>query len=1031
MPTLYTFGEFVVDGGLYQLRRGGEHVRLEPKVFDFLLFLIRHREHVCSKDELLDGIWPGEAVSESVLPTNAAAVRRALRGDPVGDRAIQTIRGRGYRFVAEIAESDAEDPPDEGSVEADPTTVFIGRDVALASLERAFERAINGHGSLTLLVGEPGIGKTHTAREVGRRVEAKGAQVLVGRCYEGEGAPAYWPWLQVLRQSIRDGNANELRDVLGPAAQDLADLLPELDVESNLRSPFTGRPESSRFRLFDGITRYLEARSRARPLVLILDDLHWADKPSLLLLQFLNRELPRLRVLVIGAFRDVEVRRNRALSGVLGALGREPHCSRITLSGFDRDETERFVEVRGHPQPDPSFLEAVYEMTAGNPFFVGQIADLWSGEGLVSRADFANDRAALPQGVKDAVGRRLDSVSNDCNRVLRLASVVGRELRLTLLASLAELSGDDLLAVLEESVRARLLRIDRVGGYSFVHALIRETLYEELAMPERISIHRKIAELLESAANEAPSHLAERAYHLFQATPGGDIEKAIAACSEAAEQCVRSLAFEEAVHHSERALLALDMLPADDLSRRAELLLALAEAQDLASEFTKSSETGKRAAACARSAERADLLARAALIVRGRYDLRAPYGDGRSALEESLDALADRDPVLRARVLARLSQTPPYRDDLEARGRLSRESIELARTHNDDEALLEALASRVYPGLLGPDDDELRLEVAEELMTVARRTGNRMHELNALESRIRSNLSFGKMKEVDYDCNEYRRIAEQLGELGPLFFATFIFIARTIGDGRFSEVEAEIKRGTEFGDRLARFSQMESAGAMAIAWWQRIWVCKTKGDFEGAPEESFDIEMFEPSMVPVIRCVRMMVAFGRGDQKEAQQAYEDLASDHFEEFSRDEWWFGCMAMLAEAAYELGDSKRAAVLYSLLWPYTGRNVVQQLTRTYMGSADHFLGLLATCTGALTAAEQHFEASLVFNKKIGARPAWVWTQMAYARLHQVAGATGTPLDAARRFRLAADEASAIGMERVAETALRLANSARSES
>jgi hypothetical protein len=183
--------------------------------------------------------------------------------------------------------------------------------------------------------------------------------------------------------------------------------------------------------------------------------------------------------------------------------------------------------------------------------------------------------------------------------------------------------------------------------------------------------------------------------------------------------------------------------------------------------------------------------------------------------------------------------------------------------------------------------------------------------------------------------------------------------------------------------------------------------------------------------VPVIRCVRMMVSFGRCDRNEARQIFEDLACKNFEEFSRDEWWLGCMVMLAEAACELGDSIRAAALYSLLLPYSGLNAVHQLTRTYAGAVDHFLGLLATCTGALADAERHFEASLLFNGKMGARPAWVWTQMAYGRLHQVAGATGTSLDAARRFRHAADEASATGMDRVAQTALRLERAARSGS
>ena len=261
-PVTYRFGAFELDEGLYQLRRDGEPVKLEPKVFDMLHTLVCHRDRVVSKDELLDRLWPGEAVSESVLPTNVAAVRRALREDPESRDAVQTVHGRGYRFVAAVEEGVTAElratPLEAGAAPPlEARRPFVGRESEMNTLRGALEAALAGRGRLELLMGEPGIGKTRTLEELAAEARGRGAHVLTGRCYEGEGAPAFWPWVQVLRDACAGIEDRDLARTLGAEASDLAGLVPELcEHLTELTSPPVGTPEQARFRLFDAETRF-------------------------------------------------------------------------------------------------------------------------------------------------------------------------------------------------------------------------------------------------------------------------------------------------------------------------------------------------------------------------------------------------------------------------------------------------------------------------------------------------------------------------------------------------------------------------------------------------------------------------------------------------------------------------------------------------------------------------------------------------------------------------------------------------------
>ncbi len=475
--------------------------------------------------------------------------------------------------LAEVARHNVE-PPAQAAPAAPASLLdrivrgqLIGRQAELQALKELWLRAGQGHAHLALISGEPGIGKTRLAREVQERARSEGAVVLAGGCYEFEAVAPYMPFVEALREWVEAQSAAALRDQLGAVAPELARLVPEIEARLGPLTPNPSlSPGEERLRLFDNVARFLQSLASAHGLLIFVDDLHWADQGTLALLHYLLRRLREARVLILAAYREVELDRAHPLSAALVEWNRERLATRVALGRLSSQETGAMLAALfGEATVSAELSEAIHRETDGNPFFIEEVVKSLLEQGKIFRVASGWDRKmmaelAIPQSIKEAIGRRLDRLSDECVEVLHAAAALGKVFAFGELAAVATVNEDHVLDALDEASCAQLVRAEGSEAFVFTHDKIREVLYEEMNPIRRRRLHRRIAEGLEKAY-AAPAlreaHVPDIAHHF---TRSGDLEKALKYSLEAAAHARRLCALDEALHYYDHAREAAEAL---------------------------------------------------------------------------------------------------------------------------------------------------------------------------------------------------------------------------------------------------------------------------------------------------------------------------------------------------------------------------------------------------------------------------------------------------------------------------------------
>jgi DNA-binding CsgD family transcriptional regulator len=894
---------------------------------------------------------------------------------------------------------------------AAPAGRFVGRLRELETLRGTLEQVLARHGRIVLLAGEPGIGKTRTAQELALLAEHQGATVLWGHCPEEAGAPPYWPWVQVIRAALRTADPRALLTHVGSAAGDIADIVPEIhDLLPGLEPPVRLEDAAqARFRMFESIRHLLTSLCDRQTIMLVLDDLHWADAPSLRLLEFLAPEIADGRLLLVGTYRPTELSRQHPLSDALGALARAPHVARVHLGGLTAEEVHDFIAAATGTPPPAWLAASLYRQTEGNPLFLREIVRFLEQQGLFG-ADQATAPASLPaairipEGVREVIGRRLNLLSPSCNEVLALAAVIGRGFSDDLLLRAA--GGDDrkLTDTLDEALGAHIIEERTDGRYQFAHHLIRMTLYDELRPARRRQLHRAVGGALEaSRRGDLDAALPELARHFLAA---GDLDRATDYATRAGQRAEALLAFEDAVQLFQTALDALEQRGDPDEAERCRLLLLLGEAQRKTNAFPQALATLCDAAALAFILGDAEMCARAALVyeqVAWRYATPVDR-PARQLLDRAL-GLHDTAPALRAQLTGALSRALLHEGAEDEAKRAGERAIAMARQLGDPSVLATCLDC-VIDAMVARDTADL-LRYATEALAAANQSGNLELAYHARAWRFLAFMERGDIALAEAELDTTARLDALLRQRTYAMAVLLNRIMLALMRGEFTEAERLIVRGMALQNMAAHADQLSVQTFTLRREQGRLG--ELRPVLSAFLRQSTAASIWSPGLA--------LLHLDIDERDAARGEFEQIARTGLASIPRDGRWQLCMVYLCEVCAALGDASRASELYDLMLPYTGRILVGG-NLIFFGSADRYLGMLCAAMCRWSEAQRHFDTAVATNIRIGAHTPLVHAQHDYAAMLLARDSPGDRQRAGAMLRDCQERARQLGMRSLEE-------------
>jgi hypothetical protein len=870
---------------------------------------------------------------------------------------------------------------------AAPLTL-VGRDDEIELLRRALEDAAAGQGRLLLASGEPGIGKTRLLEEAGREASRRGFAVAWGRAWEAGGAPEYWPWIQVLRSLQR------------AVGGELAGLGAELGGG--------GGSETDRFALFDRVVGALGGAAAAKPLLLLLDDLHAADPSSLRLLELLVLQLADLPILVVASYRDVEARLAPEIGDLVARIGRGGLL--VPLGRLGPEGVAALVREAGTLPDDPGVARMVHAATEGNPLFVGELVRL-----IAARSELPpGGRLPVPDGVRAVMRERLRLLGPDCLPVLEIAAVLGREFNAPLLAEVAGVDVEAVPSRLARALASALVEERGPGHYLFSHALVAETLVSDLDPGRRADLHRAVAEALERRhAGDPDGALVEIAHHYLEAGAPAALAAARAAL-RAAEHAMRGLAFEDAAALLERALVAETLVTPPDGPRRAELLLALGEACLRAGSSERGKEACREAGALGRAHGSASLVARAALTYGIEFSFAVVDPALVRLLEEARDVLPADDSPLRGRVLARLAGALQPALDPGPPMAIARDAIAMARRLGDAhaDARLEILHT-AGAALVDYAPPAERIALSREVIALARQPRDRLRGLRARLRLVFDHLELADLAGFGDAVGAYAAAVEEFPQARVRWPLLLVQAMRALLEGRFAD-DARYADDAEALSARARDPNLTRALAVHRLIAARV-ACRRDEVRAAAQAHHATMAAAMATVAPRVQQL-WIVLFDLPPPDQVAPALAAFSHAELVTMCQD---FNLACLLTEVVAERRDAPLAEKLYEALAPRAGSLCIA----TMMGFAVQDLGdrallLLCTARRAWADVDRHARAALALAERLGSRPFAARVRHDWARALVEEGSGDGAARAGALFEEALEIAQRIDMPGLAE-------------
>jgi class 3 adenylate cyclase/tetratricopeptide (TPR) repeat protein len=957
-----------------------------------------------------------EATGGSVLVADATVQLSRGRSNhdlcPLGPRVL-----RGFNDpigVHELAVRDGAERPLPSALAQAAGERLVGREVELVSTETMLDGVSSGASGTLLILGEPGVGKTRLVAAVAVAAQAKGFTVLYGRCDEGLGAPyqpvveAFGPWLDQCPDAV-------LGRLLGPGASELAQLWPDLTPHAAAVEPaaFEADPESRRWRLMEAVAGLVRSVTAERPLLLVVDDLHWAEPSSRVVLEHVvRRQLPGCAV--VATARSAEAGQDPVT--LLGDRGADRPSPVMELVGLNGPEVVEFVTLHSGDSPPDALCQLLQQTTAGNPFFLTELLTHLESVAHVRRDDgtwvTADElvAAGIPTGVRDVIQRRLRLLAIDVRQTLEVAAVIGMAFEERTVRGVTGVNLEHAVQALDAATKAGLVRETAAGHYAFVHALVRQTVLDDLSQTGRARLHWRVAEQLERLD---PRRVGEIAHHYAAGSDVGDTDTVVRAALVAADDAFAGAAFEEGAGHARTALAALDRM-APELRLRFRALRGLGLSLNAIGEVRDSGRTWLEAADVARELEDPEALY--ATVVGYGYLVR--LGDDVDLvglLDRVLELLPPGDSPLRACALgARATSpgfgSPPPRGDR----RMVEAAVAMARRTGDPNALAMTLGSRLALASFAPDATAMLRDVEEAaaLGPVVGVLGVAQEMAFLLRLQATALIRVGQVTEAESALAEAKREAARTGLRTALTGTRQLQAALAGARGRFADAKGIAAEGMRAAGAEHALEQLAYSAHIIAANMEQGRLTEVIGTLRALDDSD--------SGLPAWSAMLASALADAGLRDQAADLLRQLVDDQPDGYAIDFAAPLSIRHLTETCRQLDDKDRAAALLPHVEPWAGQLLVVVYTATVEAAADRCIGHLLTTLGRYDDADAAYTRASALERSAGFLPLLARTQYWHARALHERAAPGDGHRASALLDEALDIAERIGMRLLATQA-----------